>query len=508
MKSKFTGRNPFYLILATGLCLSLLFIHCAGSGPAIALDEITVMQSSVAIGDPHIVSDSVNRLSIINSIYESLVRLDHEGHFQPSLAKSWEVNEDGLTWTFHLRGGVKFHNGETMSAGDVVATMGRVLDPSIGGAFGTQGVFISYLGKAEISATDDMTVQFITPEPMADLLDLIVAMPISPKSALANLPNNYVGSGPYKVLGHGNHKVTLTAHTEYWGTKPQFNKIKWIAEPSAKKRVNALFAGQTDIASGLGIKDHERILKDGQAIARELPSGLCIIFMLNAQKGPCKDRRVRQALNYAIDLDMIIEDIKLNAAEPLNGYLTANHFGYNPETPVYPYMPQKARQLLAESGYEEGLNLTFDIPAIMPNEAPQLAKVIADQLKQVGVTLEIVVHEDRAAYSETVRAKNIYDGCCFDSSPRSTWRVLREKLQSTLQGPWWEGYENKEVNALIEKAAATFDETERQSIYRRIYSIVTEDAPWIFLYRPIRYWGFSNQLKALKLRSDGLLAFN
>jgi len=229
--------------------------------------------------------------------------------------------------------------------------------------------------------------------------------------------------------------------------------------------------------------------------------------MFNSQKGACEDKRVRQALNYALDVDRIIEEIKQGAATPLNGYLTAHHFGYNPETPAYPYDPEKARSLLAEAGYSEGLELVFDIPAAMPDEAPQLAQMMKEQFSQVGISLDIVVHQDRAAYSEMVRDKKINDACCFDSSPRSTYRVLREKLQSTLEGPWWQGYESAEVNSLIKQAEATFDDTERQKIYRQIYTIVRDDAPWIFLYRPTRYYGVNATMRDWALRSDGLLIF-
>ena len=176
---------------------------------------------------------------------------------------------------------------------------------------------------------------------------------------------------------------------------------------------------------------------------------------------------MRQALNYALDVDEIIAEIKHGAAKPLNGYLTPHHFGYNPETPVYPYDPDKARSLLAEAGYEDGLDLVFDIPSVMPDEAPELARMMAEQYGRVGITLEIVEHQDRAAYSEMVREKRINDAAAFDSSPRSTYRVLREKIHSGLQGPWWEGYENEEVDSLIEEAQATVSDPERQAIYRR-----------------------------------------
>jgi peptide/nickel transport system substrate-binding protein len=207
-------------------------------------------------------------------------------------------------------------------------------------------------------------------------------------------------------------------------------------------------------------------------------------------------------------MDTIIKQIKQGAATPLNGYLTPHHFGYNPETPVYPYNPEKARSLLAAAGYSDGLELVLDIPSAMPDEAPQLAQIMVEQYKRVGISVKVIEHNDRAAYSEMVREKIINDACCFDSSPRSTYRVLREKIQSTLRGPWWQGYENKEVNILIKKAEATIDDSERQKIYRQIYTIIRDDAPWIFLYRPTRYWGVRSIMKDWKLRTDGLLIFN
>lgn len=487
---------------------AIMFINCGKDSVSREHPEkLTVMQSSVSIGDPHICSDSANRLSLIFNIYEALVKLDKEGDFQPSLAESWNVEEDGRTWTFKLRGGVKFHNGDTLNAEDVVATLGRVLDPAIGGAFGTQGVYISYLGTAEIFALDVQNVRIVTETPMADLLDLLVAMPIHPKSELDKLPHEYVGSGPYKVVKQTGDNMVLNVHKEYWGKAPKYKEIIWIAEGNSENRLEALLSGQADIISGLSLQDAEQIRKNEEAAVYEQKSGLCIIFMCNSLKGPLKDRRVRQALNYALDVDKIIKEIKQGAATPLNGYLTPHHFGYNPETPVYSYDPEKARSLLQEAGYGDGLNLTFDIPSVMPNEAPQLAQMMKEQFKEVGITLKIIEHKDRAAYSEMVREKRINDACCFDSSPRSTYRVLREKIQSTLRGPWWQGYENKEVNQLIIQAEARHDDIERQKIYREIYTIVTDDAPWIFLYRPTRYWGVNSNMKDWILRADGLLIF-
>jgi peptide/nickel transport system substrate-binding protein len=495
-------------LLLASLLFPILVTSCGPPTPADQKLDLTVRQSSVSIGDPHIASDSSNRLGMLFSIYEALVKRDASGAFQPGLAERWEAGENGRTWTFFLRQDVVFHNGEVLKASDVVATMGRVLDPAIGGAFGTQGVYISYLGTADISAPDEQTVRIETEAPMADLLDLLVAMPISPASELHRLPNEYVGSGPYRIAGQEEGRLVMEAHDRYWGGEPDYQTITWVAERGADRRVAAVLNGEADLASGIGIEGWQTVQADGGAEAHQWDSGLAIIFMLNAQDGACTDRRVRQALNYAVDVEEIIAGIVDGAAKPLNGYLTPHHFGYDPETPVYPYDPDEARRLLAEAGYADGLTLTFDIPSTMPDEAPALAELMAEQLQQVGISLEIVVHEDRAAYSEMVREKRINDGAAFDSSPRSTYRVLREKIHSGLEGPWWEGYENLEVDALIEEAERTFSDPERQAIYRRLYRLIRDDAPWIFLYRPTRYWATGPALAGWEPRADGLLIFS
>lgn len=505
-------RTPVSAPLTILLAATLLPAACTPTAEEVGgpTDVLTVVQSSVRIGDPHIVSDGLAAKSIIKTIYDALVALDASGRYQPALAERWDVSEDARSWTFHLRDGVTFHNGETLTSADVIATLARVLDPSIGGAFGTEGVYLSYLGGAEISAPDETTVRIVTEDPMADLLDLVVDMPVSPASALADLPGDYVGSGPYRIVEHTDDRLVVAAHADYWGGTPDYEEIHWIAEGDPEARTRAVLEGRADIAAGIGIEGRDRIRAEAGprgAVTHEMDSGLAIIFMINALNGPGRDVRVRQALNLALDRDAIIQEIRGGAAKPLSGYLTSGHFGYDPATPAYAHDPDRARELLAEAGYADGLSLTFDIPRAMPDEMPALARLMAAQYAAVGIEVEIVEHEDRSGYSQMVRRKEIADAAGFDSSPRSTYRVLREKLHSGLKGPWWEGYENPEVDALIEEAQATVRETERQAIYRRIYGIVTEDAPWIFLYNPTLYWGVGPGV-GWTPRVDGLLVLS
>jgi peptide/nickel transport system substrate-binding protein len=233
-----------------------------------------------------------------------------------------------------------------------------------------------------------------------------------------------------------------------------------------------------------------------------------VIVLLNCADGPCTDRRVRQALNYATNVPALVQDVLNGAAEPLNGPLTRLHFAHDPATQPYPYDPTLAEQLLAEAGYPHGLKLTLHIPTTHPDESIVLAQHLAEQWAQVGIDLLVSTHTDRPGYADLVRAKQIGDASLFDSSPLSSMRVLYEKIHSGRQGPWWQGYQNPEVDTLIDQASATVTKSRRQAIYRQAYRMIRDDAPWVFLYSPLLSYGLGQNATNWKPGRDGLIRFS
>jgi peptide/nickel transport system substrate-binding protein len=467
------------------------------------MKEIKITQSSVEPGDPHICSDSIDRNNIIYSVYEGLVKRDRKGIIRPALALRWGIERDGLSWLFELRDRVYFHNGEPLDAEDVVASIRRVVDPSIGGAYGTQGTFASYLNKAELKAPKNNVFKITTSEPMADLLDLLAQMPIGPSGELENLPDEYIGTGPYIVEGKSREELHLKASRNYWGDKASIEDVRWIGEQDALTRAEMVSNRDADLGCLIGVEGKKVVESEGKAEIDSIKSGLCIIFMFNCVKGPFTDRKVRVALNHGLDVDEIIKDVKKGAATRLSSFVTPLHYGYDPNVEPYRYDPDRARRLIAESGLDR--KITADVPVSMPDEAPELALKIKDQLNGIGVDFEINYHYDRQAYSERVREKKISDLCCFDSSPRSTFRVLREKLNSQVKGPWWQGYNNPEVNNLAYQAQRTFDYSRREEIYKQIYRTVHDDPPWLFLYRPTYYYALRKGVRGWRFRDDGTI---
>ena len=466
--------------------------------------RLTILQPRVLVGDPHVMSDDRSRLSILFSMYESLVRRDLSGDYCPTLAESWMLENDARTWTFGLRHGVCYHNGDSLDSGDVVETLERVCDPSMGGELGTSGVFASYLDGAVLKALDKHTVEITTTEPMADLLDLLVDLPIVPKSALGGLPEKAVGSGPYRLVEANNDQVVMEAFADYWAGSPDVSEVHWRGVPNALERVSMLLADEAEIISDVPPESVSTIKNSQQFEVKSAQSSVCAIFFCNLRSGVCVDKRVRQALNYALDVQELINTIMDGAALPLNGPLTPLHFGYDPVDP-FPHDPAKARALLAEAGHEDGIQLVLDVPTVLPDEATELARLMASQFAEVGIDTEVREFTDRPAYAEMVRDKQMDDAACFDSSPMSTYRILREKLHSGLAGPWWQGYTNPEVDNLLDKARATNDVDLRRDLYQQVYRLVHDDAPWIFLYNPTLFWGVGPGARSFVPRVEGLI---
>ena len=446
---------------------------------------VTVAQADVRLDDPHLTTDNRDRLGIRAAIYEALVCRRPDGRFAPALAASWAVEEDARTWRFEPRQGVTFHDGSPLRAEDIVASLERMRSPERAGEFGTGGVIAGYLAGARIERRRDGAVTIVTGEPMADLLDLLVEIPIVPAGA-ARQP---AGTGAYRVDGATDGEVRAVRFESYWGEPATHPAVRWIQEPQPLVRVEALLAGEVDLVTDFPAGARDRIAADSRLRIVDAPSSTCVAFLCSAAVGPCADPRVRRALNLGMDIEQLIRAAGRDGAQPLNGPLTALHLGFDPATPRYARDVVTARGLLAEAGVGNGLKVVIDVPTRMPDEALAVAELLSHQLAEIDVEVEVRSFEDRSGYAEMVRAKEIDDLCCFDSTPLSTYRVLREKLHGGVRGPWWQGYSNPIVDRLLDEAAATVGLTERQALYRSAYRRIRDDAPWLFLYSPRHSWG-------------------
>ncbi len=291
-------------------------------------DVLRIGQPAVAVVDPHLTTDRRATLAIRGAEYEALVRRDEGGSFRPTLAAGWEVSADARTWIVRIRPGVRFHDGEPLTAEAVARSIVRVRDWQAEGELGTTGVIQGYLHGAEIAAIDLATVRIVTAFPLADLLDLLVDLPI--------VSAGLAGTGRYRVEEQTGDSVTMTAVPGYWGGGATPGRLVWRAIPDPPARVEALLSGRVDLIADVPRELVTPVWERPDLAIREQASPTCVAFLCNCFAGPCTDRRVRVALNLGLDVPAVIAEAAHGDGEPLDGPLTSLHLAHDPGTSRYP----------------------------------------------------------------------------------------------------------------------------------------------------------------------------
>ncbi len=456
---------------------------------------ITILQRRADLVDPHDCTDAADDLAILSALCQTLVRRQGQG-FVPGLAESWTVSADACQWDFTLRTGVVFQDGMTCDAQAAALSLHRMAREDKGYTLGAPAVWRQYLGHATINA-EGCHLHIALAHPMADLLDVLVQGFIVSPDSLARMDAGdlpaIAGTGPYRLSKVTAGRVEITAVT-------QGPDLIFQAMPDADERAGALRDGAAQVATNLPYGADL-----GSGVTRvETLNPVAIIFLMNAAKGPLTDSRVRRALALAIDRDALIAEVMAGGATPLYGFVSPAHFGAS-HSAAPPRDLALARSLLADAGYPDGLSLGVSCPTRLPDEAVRLTSELSAQLAQIGVTLDVTYHEDREAYAHMVRRKEIRDLAVFDSSPLSTYRVLVEKLDARVKGAWWQGYQNLQVEALIDQGRRCTDNAARAALYTQAYSVMQTDPAWLTLYNPVRVTGIAGHHPGFAVGSDAVL---
>lgn len=465
---------------------------------------VTILQRRVALQDPQDCTDNADTLALFEALFDALVRRGRSGGYEPALARSWTLSDDGRRWRFHLREGVSFHDGKPVDAETMRASIARMQRPDVGATLGAPAVWGQYLGGARIEALDPGTLEIETVEPCADLLDVLVSGYALPTD-LVDRPGfleNPVGTGAYRFSGPlEGGGIEMSRNPDWWGDTPRNETLHWLPVVDPAERAARVADGRAQVATKLspGIDPAETFT----AILHIDPTS--ILYLLNAARGPCADPRVRRALYLAVDRGALIDAVLAGAGRPLLGFVSPSHPGAVPVDPDAAFDRDEARRLLAEAGYGDGLVIHVDCPTRLPDEALALTDALGHQLADVGITLERHVTEDRTRYAEQVRDKNIHDMCLFDSSPVSTFRVLLEKIDSRMKGSWWQGYRNAEVEALLDASRCEPDPVAREDLHRRSFRALLADPPWLVLYNHLFGVALAGRHPGWTMRSDGVL---
>jgi peptide/nickel transport system substrate-binding protein len=471
----------------------------------VAPTEATGPTGSIVIaigGDPSTldpqVADDGNERAVNDNIYETLVARNPETmELVPGLAESW-AQVDATTWEVKLRQGITFHNGEPFNAEAAAFSINRVINPD----FKSEQIsFFSTIKEGKV--VDDSTIQVITDGPDPTLPARLYWLKIVPPkyAADANFGTNPVGTGPYKFVEwvRDDH-VDLVANADYWGTKPTIAEVRIRPIKEEVTRLAALKAGEVDFVRSLIPEYVNEVPKVASTPGIEFPW-----LRLNCLVGPLTDKRLRQAINYAINKDELAESLYSGYAVPADGQLlTTGHFGYNPDLKAYPYDPDKAKALIQEAGYaNEELELIGEAGRWLKDK--ELIEAVAGQLREVGLNVTVNIVEWSQwldlLFAGADKAPTIQfssnDNALLDAD-----RTVSALFHSTGSQT---AYSNPELDQLIDAARSETDMAKREDLYHQVTQIVYDDAVIGFLLNLKDIYGMTDRVEWTPRRDGKVL---
>ncbi|RII27722.1 MAG: peptide-binding protein [Geobacter sp.] len=470
---------------------------------------------------PLLASDSASR-DVAGEIYNGLVRYDRNLKLEGDLAERWEISRDGLIITFHLRRGVKWHDGQPFTSRDVLYTYRVTIDPRTPTAYAEN---FKQVKRAE--APDPYTFMVTYAKPFAPALEswgveilpahLLEGKDIT-RSELARRP---VGTGPYCfkewVAGQ---KLVLESNHDYYEGRPYIDRYVYRIIPDTATMYMELKSGGLDMM-GLTPVQYQRQTTTKEFLSRfnkyRYPASAYTYLGYNLRHPLFSDRRVRQALTSAINKDEILQGVQFGMGQVAHGPYKPGTWPYNPNVKDFSYNPDRARALLAEAGWrdrnsdgilvKDGKSFSFTILTNQGNdERLKTALIIQQRLKAVGIEVKIRTIEWASFL------KNFIDKGDFQAVILG-WTIgqdpdLYDVWHSSKTGPRelnFVGYKNAEMDRLIEKGRGTFDLEERRRCYYRIQEILAEDQPYTFLYVPDALPVVSARFRGIKPAPAGIM---
>lgn len=428
------------------------------------------------------------------------------------LAKSWKVLDDKVTWELDLQDGVKFHNGEDFDAESVKVTFDYLLNDKPPDT-PYQRIQTATLQKVEI--VDKYKVRLITAKPYVIFPRIFNEVYIYPAKHFAQVgpegfAANPVGTGKYRLKQWDKGVKTVLEKFDGhwgWGGKALIDQLEFRGYPEDATRVAALKAREADIIQGLPPDDAEGIKSEGLNVQWTPLAQAMVLLMDTKQDSPLKDKRVRQAISYGVDVDSLIKNVMLGYGEKLNGQvLPKSVFGYNPNLQPYPYDPEKAKQLLKDAGFADGFTMDFDISQGRYTKQKEVNEALAGQLAKIGVKtninlLEWGVFVDKLFVKGTPTPLN-YIGWNYFSAFDADF-VLPRYVSSSPFFP----AATKEMDDLLAQSEAEFDVKKREELLHKFTELMKEEAPSVFLFQAPDVFGVNPRVQNFKPTPDNGIHF-
>ncbi|MBI4276976.1 MAG: hypothetical protein HY660_00845 [Armatimonadetes bacterium] len=482
--------------------LMLVLVAALGAaGPAAAQrsgDLVFALSGSPDTFDPHKTAATL-AFQVMRSVYDTLVEPDDKGVLVPALAESWAVSPDGLTWTFTLRRGVKFHHGKELGAEDVKATFERIAAPTTRSPKRTDFVAI-----ARVEAVDPLTARFVLREKFAPFLAALGQGwgAILPKDMIDrnhDFHGRPIGTGPFRLAEWvKDSHVRLVRFPDYFVKgQPRVTGVTFRIIPERTVKVSGLLTGEFDVVDAVDPLDLPRLQNNAQVkVQRVLTSTVNVVSMNHARR-PLSDARARRALYHAIDREAIIKAV-------YGGYARRTGVFMEPQSPYYvdvgdpyPYNPERAKQLLNEAGLPQGFTVDLALP--QPYEAHiRTGQLVQAMLGRAGVQARIRVVE------WGIWLSRIYQGRDFDLTVIGhTGKLDPDGRLADFGDPDrprnYVNYSNPKVASLIDAGRFTADPRLRQRIYAEALRKMTEDAMMVFIGVPEVFMGMRSNVRNVQM---------
>jgi peptide/nickel transport system substrate-binding protein len=514
-------RQQMAMAVAVSLAMALIgtaYVDTEAAGKTLVVGMVAEPTSM----DPGQLTD-INSMRVLSSVYDTLVRFK-EGSFtqEPGLATSWKMSPDGLTYTFVLRKGVKFHDGTPFDAEAVKFTYDRLLDPKH--PFADTGPFpfaSFYYGVIkEVTVVDPSTVRFTLKQPFSPLINNLtlntgrIVSPAAVKKYGKEFASHPVGTGPFKFASWDkNVRIVLDANPNYWGGAPKLDRLIFRPLVEEQTRVTELLSGGVDFIVDVPPDNVDQVKRDARLVYYAQPGPHIWWVALNTQKKPFSDVRVRRAVNQAVNRDAIANDLlKRTATSAIGPIPPSITWAFTDQVTKYPYDPATAKKLLAEAGYPNGFSAVFWIPESGSGmQSPKtMAQAIQADLAAVGITASIQTFEWGAylnKYGKGFGQDADMGAMSFMLDPGDPAPMLSLVIDSK-GGFRGNTYANPEVDRLLEEATRTADVKKRGELYQKVQKLVVDDAPWIFVDNAIQTAASTKKVTGFKLHPSFYLFFD
>src|SRR5262244_1099740 len=450
--------------------------------------------------DPHMHFQRVGILININ-MFDSLLHKNTKLEYEPSLATSWKALND-TTWEFKLRKGVKFHNGDPLTAEDVKFSFDRVLEPGKEQKRSPQ--YGNVRAIKEVRVVNPETVHLVTDKPFPLLLERLVFFPIVPKNHIERVgdaafaESATVGTGPFKLVEwkRGQH-LRLEAFSDHWRGKPAFKKLVFREIPEVATQIAEIKTGGVDLIRNVSADLVPELKTHAQTYVSSAPILRVHYIELDMRVAPFDKKLAHQAANYAIDRQAIIQKLMGGLGREVATVVQPPAFGHDPDVKPFPYDPKKAKELLAQAGYPNGVDITMHSAFV---EFRPVFEALTQMLTEVGIRTNARMWDPGPAWNKFLqadgKATNAMYGSWGNYSVFDADAVLHPLFHTEPGGwigKWYTRVEG--LDKLIDEARSTVDQPRRKRIYSQIQNMIREEAPAIFLFTQYDTLGISRRVE-------------